>query len=119
MEFESVWRILVNHKGKDSAITIEQLAFLAGLPNRRSCEDLLETRLNQFPFPLVADSNGVYIPVTADEINHCLNSLRGRAIKIFRRRKILTSKASATGFPRLGKAFADPPAVQKELALIC
>lgn len=117
-EFEAVRRVLCTRRGRRNAITIDQLVVLAGLQNRRACEDLLETRLADFQFPLVADSAGYYIPNTAAEINHYLDSLQSRAVKIFLRRRTVIRKANAAGFPRPGKHFADPPAVQKELAFV-
>lgn len=117
-EFENVRRILVEHRGRANAITIDQLAFLAGLPSRRACEDLLETRLADFQFILVADSAGYYIPTCAAEINHYLDSLQSRAVKIFQRKRRVIRKALTSGLPRQGKHFIDPPAVQKELALV-
>ena len=118
-DFEQVRRILVEHRGRANAITIDQLCHLADLPSRRACEDLLETRLADFQFILVADAHGYYIPTTADEINHYLDSLQSRAVKIFLRKRRVMRKALASGLQRQGKHFSDPPALQKELPLVC
>lgn len=115
--FERACRVLVECRGHDRAITINDLMSRAGIPNRRTCEKILETRLQDFPFPLTSGSDGYFIPVAADDINHYLESLDSRAICLYHRKKNVIRKALAAGFRRIGKRFQNPPSVQPELAL--
>jgi len=82
---------------------------LAGLPSRRTTEELLEHRLADFPWPLVATSAGLFIPTDPEEINHYQRSLRARAVKIFLRARTVRRKALAYGWRRDGKWFACAP----------
>jgi hypothetical protein len=109
-QFEACVRILHAARGEDNAITLDNLTTLAGLPNRRTTESLMEENLQRFPYPLVASAKGYFIPVRADQINGYLRSLRSRAMKLFLRAKTVSRKATANGWKRDGKWFARPPA---------
>lgn len=108
-QFEAVVRLLIQARGEENALTLEQISARAGLPNRRTAEALMEEYLPRFPYPLVASGAGYFIPTRADHINAYLRSLRGRAVKMFRRYKIVIGKANAHGWKRDGKWFARPP----------
>jgi hypothetical protein len=90
-------------------MTLDEITARAGLPNRRTAEALIEQRLNDFPYPLVASGAGYFIPTQAEQINTYLRSLRSRALKCFMRAKAVSGKALAQGWKREGKWFARPP----------
>jgi hypothetical protein len=115
--FERACRVLVECRGHDRAITINDLMARAGINSRRVCEKILETRLQDFPFPLASGSDGYFIPTQSEDINHYLDSLESRAICLFHRKKNVIHKALAAGFRRVGKRFQNPPSSQPELAL--
>lgn len=102
--------------GPEKAWTIDRLAEAIEAP-RRTVEMVLEERLADFPFPLVADSAGYYQPTDADQLNHYRQSLRSRAFKIFRRAKAVARCARRAGWPLSGRTFLNPPARQGELNL--
>ena len=113
--FPTVAGILSAARGKKNAITIDLVTERAGIPDRRTTEHLLESRLEDFPFVLVAGSRGYYIPTSAEEVNRYLDSLQSRALKLFVRKRAVARRAAAGGFPREGKHFIDPPAPQTDL----
>ncbi len=127
--FDSVRRILGDARGEPLAVTIDEICRRAGsmrrerlsgawVPDRRPIEAILEQRLGDFPWPLVAGSRGYYIPIHADEINRYLDSLQGRAIAVFRRKRTVLQKALASRrWVRDGRRFTDPPAAQLTLHL--
>jgi hypothetical protein len=114
--FERVCILLQSAHGREWAMTIDEITEFARLPDRRTTEALMETHLDLFPWPLVAGADGYYIPTEAGELNRYVESLRGRAVKIFVRSRKVVRKAIACGWKRDGKAFARPPQ-QQELAL--
>ena len=90
--------------GERSAYTIDALCKQTGI-GRRDMEELLQVRLNDFPFVVVSTGNGYFRPATADEINHCLKSLQGRAVNLFLRKRTIIQKARRSGWARDGKTF--------------
>lgn len=114
-QYEAVRRVLAHCRGRENAMTIDRLVEACGLPDRRVCEEILQQRLADFPFPLVSGSPGYWIPEHAAEVNEYLKSLGSRAIALFRRRKSVIRKALVYGFRRMGKEFKDPPTEQLEL----
>jgi len=115
--YERVRDLLADARGAGNAVTIDALARAAGA-SRRDIEELLETRLAEFPWPLVAGPRGYHQPATADEINAYLESLQRRAIAIFRRKRTVIRQAAATRrWLRQGKRFEPRPAAQMELLL--
>lgn len=104
-----VIEILAARVGEESGITIEELRRAAGLKLRREMEILLELHIQDIPFLVVSGPTGYYRPANADEINHCLNSLRSRAMCAFLRQRKIIRAARAAGFPRQGRKFLDPP----------
>lgn len=109
-EFLAVMKLLWSARGELNAITLDDIVTRAGLPNRRTAEYVMEQRLQDFPYPLVASARGYYQPTTADDINRYTRSLRGRAVKCFLRVRTVRRKAIAAGWRREGSAFARPPA---------
>lgn len=108
--FMAVMRILWTARGEAHAITLDKLTSAAELPNRRTTETILESRLEEFPYPLVASGAGYYVPTTADDLNRYLRSLKSRAVKCFVRARTVRRKALAAGWKREGNTFARPPA---------
>lgn len=113
--FHTVAELLRTRRGEEQAITIDQIVTLTGMSSRRECEELLEKRLADFPFPLAASARGYYIPTSAEELNRYVASLRSRAMKIFLRQRTVVRKAVAAGWPRAGRIFAPPPGEQLSL----
>jgi hypothetical protein len=107
--FRAVCWLLRDARGEDNAMTLDEITARAGLPNRRTAEALIEQRLQDFPYPLVASGAGYFIPTQAEQINTYLRSLRGRALKCFLRMRSVNRKALAQGWKREGKWFARPP----------
>lgn len=108
-QFSAAIRILHAAHGEANAITLDDLTARAGLPNRRTTEAMMEQRLPDFPYPLVASGAGYFIPTTADQLNVYLRSLKSRAVKMFLRSRTVANKAIANGWKREGKWFARPP----------
>jgi hypothetical protein len=109
-QFLAACRILQSARGESNAITLDDLTARAGLPNRRTTEAMMEQRLPDFPYPLVASGAGYFIPTTSDQLNAYLRSLKSRAVKMFMRSRTVARKAVANGWKREGKWFAKPPA---------
>ncbi|MCX7009663.1 MAG: hypothetical protein NTY53_20865 [Kiritimatiellaeota bacterium] len=104
-------RSLLKHRiGEAAALPLDQLVALAGLPNRRAAEALMETRLDDFGFPLCAGSGGYFVPQTPEEINHYLASLKSRIRCIAIRLRTVRQNAQRAGWARDGKQFSAPPA---------
>lgn len=99
--------LLSAHRGRERAITIDAIQSRLGMRSRRETEQLIEDGLEALPFPLVACGQGLFVPVTADEINAYVESLESRHKHLWRRLSIVTDKATRAGFARFGKAFTD------------
>ena len=115
--FQTIRDTLRVCRGEAQAVTIEDLARRCCIC-RRECEELLETRLADLPFPVAAGAHGYFVPVSADEINRYVQSLRSRAVKIFLRQRTVIRLAQRAGWPRQGKTFANPPSEQGELFMM-
>jgi hypothetical protein len=111
----SVENILRDCVGAEKAQTIRHMAEILDVPVRL-VEKTIEENIARFPFPLVADGSGYHIPTDPAEINRYAESLRGRCMKIFVRRREVIRKAVACGFVREGKEFTAAPR-QMELGL--
>jgi len=108
-DFARVRDLLKDRIGEASAVPLEQLVELAGLPNRRAAEQLLETRLGDFGFPLCAGSSGYFVPESAEEINHYMHSLKSRIRCIAIRLRTVRQNATQAGWARDGQQFSKPP----------
>jgi len=108
-QFQAICWLLRDARGVENAMTLDEITARAGLPNRRTTEELMEQRLQDFPYPLVSGGAGYFIPTQAEQINAYLRSLRSRALKCFIRARNVSSKAIAQGWKREGKWFAKPP----------
>lgn len=127
--FHRAREVLRTRKGAAKAITLNDLAMKIGLtkynpdrhrlePERREMESLMETCLELFDFPLVAGTNGYFVPGSAGEITRYLESLESRHVKLWRRKKTVVRKALKAGFRRTGKlSFVDPVNTQYEMQL--
>jgi len=114
--FDTIRRLLAAAVGPEHGITIDRLTHLAGLSSRRDTEALLQGRLADLPFVVVADGHGYYRPTSAEQINAYRGSLRRRHQPLVEREHIVTRKARAAGYPLEGDTFKDPPkACQLEL----
>ena len=114
--FLAVCRLLSPCIGEENAMTLDDITLRAEMPNRRTTEEIMEQRLADFPYPLVASSAGYFRPVKAESINNYIHgNLVGRMVKLHRRRKTVMRKCLAAGFIRIGKHFVDRPAVQGDL----
>jgi len=113
--FDVVSRLLASCRGKQRAMTIDQITQAAGIPDRRITEQLLESRLADFPFLLVASGRGYYIPASAEDINRYVHSLHSRHRKLQLRELTVRRKAVASGYPLENDHFTDPPGHQAEL----
>ena len=110
--FKPVERVLASCMGRPRAMTIDTIQQLAGVPDRRTTEKVLESYLDRFPWPLVAGSAGYFIPIRgeAEEINRYKHNLRGRHNKLKRREDTVDVKARASGFVQDADGFfKDPP----------
>lgn len=106
--FPRLAAILATARGEAAAVTINELAARFGV-SRRLIERAIEENFGKFPFPLVATATGYHVPETPDEINTYAAALRGRCMRIFRRRKLLFRKAAACGWQREGSRFTAAP----------
>lgn len=111
--FYSLQQCLLTCEGEKEAYTLQGLADACGC-TRRIVEKILETRLEDLGFVVVSGSAGYWRPQSADEVNHYLNSLQSRAVKVFLRKKRIARLAKASGFVREGKNFTNPPTRQRE-----
>ena len=117
-EFHAAVAVLAKAVGPHLAVTLDELTVRAGLPNRRAAEQLIERRLADFPFTLVAGAGGYYIPTSADDVNRYAHSLHSRHRRMQLREATVRRKARAAGFVELPDGrFANPPAQQTELRL--
>ena len=108
-DFLRVRALLATRIGEAAALTIDQIVELAGLPGRRAAEQLLETRLGDFGFPLCAGSSGYFVPASPDEINHYLHSLKSMIRCIAIRLRNVQQNATRSGWARDGQQFSKPP----------
>lgn len=111
--FDCLQEALYSAEGEREAWTLQALATYCGC-SRRRIERILEDRLEDLGFAIVSGSSGYWRPQSAEEINHYLASLQSRCVKVFLRKKRVARLAAASGFPRTGKTFANPPAPQRE-----
>jgi len=105
--FAQLKRILATARGRDSAITLQDLAHRAGA-SRREVEAVIEQRLLDFPWPLVAGARGVHIPTDAEDINRYVHSLHTRHRRMQIREATVRRKARAAGFPEEAGRFVNP-----------
>ena len=112
--FHAVENVLSSALGQNNAVPLQRLVELCNLPSRRAAEELMELRLQDFPFPVCSCSSGYYRAVMAAEINHYLRSLESRCRCLFLRRHTVIRAALRAGYQRRGRDFA-PPLVPEQL----
>ena len=111
--FDQIARILTAHRGRNSAITLAYLADLVGT-SRREVEQVIEQNLANFPWPIVAGANGVYIPTEAQDLNAYIHQLHSRHRRMQLREATVRRKARLAGWPEESGLFRNRP-VQQEL----
>lgn len=129
-DFEAVKAILAERQGHAQAITIDNLAILAGFllpnrddesvrPDRRRCELVLQTRRGDFPFPVISCARGIYRVRTAVEANAYLSSMLSRHAEMSHTMTDVRAKLKAAGFIQEEPwRFSDPPSAQGELPFV-
>ncbi len=108
-DFLRVRTLLQARVGEAAALPLDKIVELAGLPSRRAAEQLMETRLGDFGFPLCAGAGGYFVPESPEEINHYLLSLKSRIRCIAIRLRTVQQNASRAGWARDGQQFSKPP----------
>lgn len=84
--------ILLRHEGEKRAITSAELCLLLKHPDRTV--RLLIRELRADLFPILSSGRGYYLPISWDELNQCVASLRSRLIEDAKtRRDILKAGA--------------------------
>lgn len=114
--FEMMVRALEIRVGEQYAITIDELAIVAGLwkleknengvlvkkPIRRSAEHILETRFGDFPFLIVSGSSGYFRPDHPEQVEHWWRTCHSRIKALGIRMHTGRIKAAASGFRYCG-----------------
>ena len=90
--------ILRGSVGEDKAITLAALTESAGIPDRRTTEVLMETRLEDFGFSLVSGPKGYFRPTSPEHLNRYTASLESRIKCLSIRRKKVLQMALRDGF---------------------
>lgn len=103
--FRALRAKLIHATGQNAAMSIDQLTRDAGIPDRRTCEVILETRLEDFGFVLVSGSKGYYRPTTAESVNRYLASLESRIKCLSVRHTRVSHMAKLAGFIHEGNQF--------------
>ncbi len=109
--FHRICNRLSQARSRDRAVTLAALAADAGI-SRREAEQIIEERLADIPFCLVAGPTGYYRPTSADDINAYVRSLHRRHRRMQIREATIRRKVRAHGWPtdQAGR-FLDPPKV--------
>jgi len=113
---DALVRMLIAAIGPDHGITIDTLTQRLHMRDRRATEQLIQHNLSRIPCTIVADTNGLYRPTKAEQINAYIHNLRQRHQPLKTREEITISKALAEHWPQEGFRFVDPPE-RKELEL--
>jgi hypothetical protein len=116
-----VQAVLLAHVGEARAIKKDDLAIEAGLivrydettgspiPDRRTCELILELFVDEFPFVVCGSSAGMFVAANADELNHEMRQRKSRIKAIATGWKLKRRKALSMGFPWEGGQFVNRP----------
>jgi hypothetical protein len=113
--FTRLCRELVGCRGRGRAVTLAELADRIGA-SRRDVEQIIEHRLVDFPWPIVAGSKGVFIPAEASDLNQYLHNLHSRHRRMQIREATVRRKARIAGWPEQSGQFTNPiRATQQEL----
>ena len=114
--FQPLCELLARCKGPGLALTIAKLTRLAGIPDRRITEKILERRLARFPFPLVASGKGYFIPTSAQHIEDYRSGLHKRHRRMNVREQTTCTKCTFAGFAQDAEGrFIDTPAGPDDL----
>jgi hypothetical protein len=104
--FETLVGVLALAMGPAHAVTLDDMAVRLGVC-RRTVEQVIQERLERFPFALVAGSDGYYRPTCAEQINAYRASLRRRHLPLKQREETVTAKAAAEGWRLEGDTFVE------------
>lgn len=95
-------------RGRDQAKTLAVLADAIGC-SRREVEQCIEHNLGEFPWPIVAGANGMFIPVDADDLNAYIHQLHSRHRRMQLREATVRRKARQAGWPEVAGKFIERP----------
>ena len=113
--FPILCRELSQCRGRMRAATLAEIAARVGV-SRREIEDVIEHRLRDFPWPIVAGANGIFIPADAADLNQYLHALHSRHRRMQLREATVRKKAKLAGWSEENGEFTAPPrAIQQEL----
>ena len=112
-QIEQLVQILKEAIGPEKAITLDRVAALMG-SSRRVVEQLIEDRLSDLPFTVVAGGGGYYRPTTSQHLNAYLHNLHSRHRRMQLREATVRRKARLDGWLEEGGRFVSTP-VQQEL----
>jgi hypothetical protein len=110
---DNICNVLTNCRGKQSAITLADLAARVQT-SRRDVEQTIEQHLSDFPWPIVAGANGIYIPQEAADINQYLHALHSRHRRMQLREATVRRKARMAGYPESNGCFINPRKAQQQ-----
>lgn len=111
--FHALARILQFARGPEQAITLDALTERLCVPSRRYTEQILQHRLRELPYCIVAGSPGLFRPTSAEQINAYIASLRKRHLPLREREETVVHKALAEGWPRDAEWFTPRPQQQE------
>ena len=83
-----IMQTLINHKGKEHAISSSQIAKELNIPDDATyftTRRLVKETINEFGLPIASCANGYYFIVEEDEYNEYMNSLMARIAGIEKR----------------------------------
>jgi len=115
-EFFSVAAELAQHRGARSAIRAIDIADECNLlpeadydSRRCKAREIIRRHFDDFDFPVMADSNGYYIPTSAEEVAHYDRNLVSRIRKTASRLSAFRRQCRTAGFQYAGKGHWLPP----------
>lgn len=113
--FAALVGLLAKAIGPERALTLDELTAAAGIPHRRMTEQIIEERLADFPFAVVAGAHGYHRPMKAQELNQYVHSLHTRHQRMKQREDAVILLALKEGFTLEGDRFVDPAQRQPEM----
>ena|GEM_PF-5288845 len=108
--FHQVSAVLDRHRGAARAIRAIDIARAIGMlpqgdEDSRRCavRRIIRQHMDDFPWPVMADSSGFYVPATPDEVAHYDASLMSRIRKTGARLAAFRRQARTAGFDYRGQ----------------
>ena len=83
--------ILLQHKGKENAITSKEISIAMGFPmedTQSVSRDAIRKTEEEFGLPLISCNKGYYIAQTDEELDEYNRNIQGRIDKMSQRRKM-------------------------------